>query len=231
VSSFSDSYGEQKAVRGRLSGLPLRRIFLFAAQSIRLRLGRCLVTTASVVFAIAFLSYNAALLQGTGALDTMGREPVAVHTTAQEGAGSAKGFFEGLRSFTAEKNAAQKRLFVVVLSLLVCSVGITNSMLMSVRERYREIATLKCLGATNPTIRKLFMIETLLQGGVGSVLGLVMGLALFLLVGEQAASPMWLLQVSVGCLVVGMVMTLLASVFPVRAALVMMPVEALRVEG
>ena len=68
------------------------------------------------------------------------------------------------------------------MSLLVCFVGITNSMLMSVTERYKEIGTLKCLGALDNFIVKLFLIESGLLGFFGSLGGRdVIGLVFMLL--------------------------------------------------
>lgn len=222
------SYGTGKAVRGQLTSPSLGKTAAYALQSIRLRFGRCLITAACVVGAIAFLAYNGLAL---GGLPTM-REDAArgAAGAVAETAGAGADFFAGLDAFTQERNVAQKRLFVIALSLLVSLVGITNSMLMSIKERYREIATLKCLGAVNAYIRKLFLLESAFQGGVGSLAGALLGLLLHVLVQTPVASPVWMLQVSVGCLVLGIVMTLLAAVWPIHAALAMMPVEALRVE-
>lgn len=68
-----------------------------------------------------------------------------------------------------------KTNWLTFLSILMCVVGITNSMLISVAERYREIGTLKCLGATNSFIIKTFIIEALMIGFLSSVAGAVLG--------------------------------------------------------
>jgi ABC-type lipoprotein release transport system permease subunit len=49
-------------------------------------------------------------------------------------------------------------------------------MLMSVTERFREIGTMKCLGALDGFIVKLFLLESLFQGAVGTTLGVLLGL-------------------------------------------------------
>src|SRR5204863_933204 len=67
------------------------------------------------------------------------------------------------------------------LALLVAFVGILNAMLMSVTERFREIGTMKCLGAHDSFTIKLFLIESLFQGVVGTVLGILTGLILSIL--------------------------------------------------
>ena len=46
----------------------------------------------------------------------------------------------------------ERMLWLILVSMVVCAVGIANAMLMSVTERFREIATLKCLGALDGTI-------------------------------------------------------------------------------
>lgn len=65
--------------------------------------------------------------------------------------------------------------YLLGISLLVCAVGITNAMLMSVTERYREIATLKCLGALDGSILSIFLLEACLLGAVGAAAGAVLG--------------------------------------------------------
>ena len=69
----------------------------------------------------------------------------------------------------------------MVLSLLVCTVGIINAQLMSVTERFREIGIMKCLGALDRMILRLFLLEALALGllgaGAGALLGLVVAWA------------------------------------------------------
>src|SRR5687768_6986949 len=85
----------------------------------------------------------------------------------------------GLPTTDAEiADARLQRRWLTGLALLVALVGILNAMLMSVTERYREIGTMKCLGALDSFIVKLFLIESLFQGVVGTIVGVVMGLAL-----------------------------------------------------
>jgi len=67
--------------------------------------------------------------------------------------------------------------WMVMIALLVCGVGIVNSMLMSVTERYKEIGTMKCLGATDTSVLQIFLIEALLLGLLGGVIGAFAGWA------------------------------------------------------
>ena len=67
------------------------------------------------------------------------------------------------------------QMLMAIIALLVCGVGIVNSMLMSVTERYKEIGTIKCLGATNTSVLEIFLIEALLLGLLGGVIGALTG--------------------------------------------------------
>jgi len=67
------------------------------------------------------------------------------------------------------------QLWMAVIALLVCGVGIINSMLMSVTERYKEIGTIKCLGATDGSVLEIFLIEALILGLLGGVIGAFIG--------------------------------------------------------
>jgi len=61
------------------------------------------------------------------------------------------------------------------LALLVASVGIVNTMIMSIYERTREIGTLKAIGASRGDIRLMFMLEAGLIGLMGGVIGIILG--------------------------------------------------------
>jgi len=67
------------------------------------------------------------------------------------------------------------QMMMAIIALLVCGVGIVNSMLMSVTERYKEIGTIKCLGATDTSVLEIFLIEALLLGLLGGVIGAFAG--------------------------------------------------------
>jgi ABC-type antimicrobial peptide transport system permease subunit len=81
----------------------------------------------------------------------------------------------------------QARMIQVVLggigavSLLVAALGITNTMIMSIYERTKEIGVMKVLGANLPDIRSLFLIEAGLIGFVGGLVGIALSCGLSLL--------------------------------------------------
>jgi ABC-type antimicrobial peptide transport system permease subunit len=125
------------------------------------------------------------------------------------------------------------------LALLVAFVGILNAMLMSVTERFREIGTMKCLGALDGFIVKLFLLESLFQGIAGTVIGIVLGLALSVIAATVRYGafvwkdfPLVSLLIAAGvCLLVGIGLTVGGAVYPAWKAARMQPVEAMRVEA
>lgn len=147
---------------------------------------------------------------------------------------------KGLRS-KQEKDKQQssnRRLWLVIMSLLVCTVGISNSMLMSVTERFKEIGTMKCLGALDKFIVELFLIEAMLMGVIASVLGaligfLAMAIAYWAKDGFAVLGCLWTLS-SLAILgksvLLGTFLTVAATAWPARQAAKMPPAAALRSE-
>ena len=135
-------------------------------------------------------------------------------------------------------NKIQTR-WVIGLALLVAFVGILNAMLMSVTERFREIGTMKCLGALDSFIIKLFLLESLFQGTVGTVLGIALGLAVSFGMAMLSYGGATFLNVpwaEVGMnvavtLVVGMLLSVGGAILPAWQAARMEPIVAMRVEA
>lgn len=131
-----------------------------------------------------------------------------------------------------------RQFFLLLISFMVCMVGIANAMLMSITERFREIATMKCLGATDRYILVQFMLEAALQGVAGGLLGMFIGFIIAtvkntVLFGGQVYLnwPMvTLLTSALFAIGAGVLLAVLASVYPSWAASRMAPMEAMRVE-
>ena len=129
-------------------------------------------------------------------------------------------------------------VWLIVISLLVCGVGITNAMLMSVTERFREIGTMKCLGALDGFIVKLFLLESTFQGVAGTLIGIFIGLVMMLLSSLVAFGWATLdyfpvvsvLLIAVYALLIGSALSVIGAVLPALRAAHMAPVEAMRVE-
>src|SRR5687767_7465897 len=169
------------ATVGRQIKLPTRKAAEIAWQSIRMRLARSLLVTSGIVLSLAFLmsiltteaitdAMRGWVLDGP-ANETLPRQQLAA-LMQSKGVASTPQEIAGART--------QSR-WLVALALLVAFVGILNAMLMSVTERFREIGTMKCLGALDGFIVKLFLLESLFQGVVGTVMGAGIGLGLSLL--------------------------------------------------
>ncbi len=131
-----------------------------------------------------------------------------------------------------------RQTFLLIISFIVCMVGIANAMLMAITERFREIATMKCLGATDSFILIQFMMEAAIQGVAGGVLGMIIGFILALLKTTFSYGlypftyfPFVALVVcALVSLAIGIVLAVLASLYPSWAASRMAPMEAMRIE-
>lgn len=158
-----------------------------------------------------------------------GRQMVTV-----AGIGLGIAFFSSIQTMKAFDRSTdafeiQRLQWLAVTSLIMCLVGVTNSMLMSVTERYREIGTIKCLGASDGFIVKVFLIESLLLGSLGSLSGAILGSVLMSFIqGQFSSANMAVIALSAG---IGLAMTVAAAVFPAVQAARMPAAAALRMEG
>ncbi len=213
----------------RLIALPFRKSVEIAFQSIRVRFFRSLVTTTSLVLAVAFLSFLSScndFAQGvlaSGSVESYQKLISAGFDVSVEAAGIS---------------SSAKQRWIVILSLMVCIVGIINAQLMSVTERFREIGTMKCLGALDRFIVRLFVLEALMQGVAGSVTGALLGVLAAAVsstvnLGFEALTqaPLGTLLISVTtAVIIGTTLSLLGVIYPAILAARMQPVEAMRVE-
>jgi ABC-type antimicrobial peptide transport system permease subunit len=134
--------------------------------------------------------------------------------------------------------SSAKQRWIVFLSLLTCVVGIINAQLMSVTERFREIGTLKCLGALDRFIVRIFVIEATLQGLAGGFLGALLGgfvglLSTLVTFGFSAITHIPWSAISITMLYAmftGTFLSLVGVLYPAIVASRMQPVEAMRVE-
>ncbi|MFW5830297.1 MAG: ABC transporter permease [Planctomycetota bacterium] len=133
---------------------------------------------------------------------------------------------------------SNRQVFLLAISFVVCMVGIANAMLMAITERFREIATMKCLGATDRFILVQFMMEAGLQGVAGGVLGMLIGFVLTFIkmLVLYGAYPLYYFPAgtiavcALFSLLTGILLAVFASIYPSYSASRMAPMEAMRVE-
>ena len=125
-------------------------------------------------------------------------------------------------------------------SLFVAAIGITNTMMMSIYERTKEIGVMKVLGCDMKNIGSLFLMEAGFIGFLGGVIGLILSFGLSFGINYLAGRapdmgelkgisyiPLWLVLVSmIFAILVGMV----AGFFPARRAMQLSPLAAIRNE-
>jgi ABC-type antimicrobial peptide transport system permease subunit/class 3 adenylate cyclase len=129
------------------------------------------------------------------------------------------------------------------ISGIVAALGIANTLIASVLERQRELGTLRALGFTRAQVRGLVVIEAGLLGFIGSLLGVLGGLAMgytaqqlinaqFAAVGFEPPSGLplpW--GVAVFALIAGPALAMLVALWPADRAANVNPAEAMRAEG
>jgi putative ABC transport system permease protein len=224
---------------GRQVSLPARKAAEIAWQSIRQRLGRSLLVTSGIVLALAFLVSVLTTEAMTDAMRGWAERGPADRSLARQQLAS-KMQSKGVAVTTKEVTDAKlQSRWLVGLALLVAFVGILNAMLMSVTERFREIGTMKCLGALDSFILKLFLLESVFQGVVGTIIGVVLGLALSLvsvsisygrLAWQDVPVAELITRVAI-CIAIGVMLTVAGALYPAWQAARMQPIEAMRVEA
>jgi hypothetical protein len=209
--------------------LPFLKSIEISLKSIRVRFFRSLITTMSLVLAVSFLGFvRVSNDVANGMLATQDRHlRQAVIRSGYD-----------LGPEDTNVGASPKQRWIIILSLLVCVVGIVNAQLMAVTERFREIGTMKCLGALDRFILRLFILEAGMQGLAGAGVGALAG-ALFALIngvfrfGFTAMTSISWISVIVSAFIalgVGCLLSLLGVFYPALIAARMQPVEAMRVE-
>lgn len=155
-------------------------------------------------------------------------------------------------SFLAALKLEKLGLFIVLgIIVLVAAFNIATTLIMVVMEKHRDIAILRSMGATSRSIMKIFVLEGLIIGTLGTFLGTGLGLLLAknadpIIKGLEQLLNTKIFDQSVygmdhfpsvvnssdviAVVVVSMVISLLATIYPAWRAAKMDPAEALRYE-
>jgi len=176
-------------------------VWSIALSSLRLRLGRTVLTLLTVTASCAFVLFL---------LTTPATDP----------------------------DEQEKWALMLALSLVVSMAGVLNTMLMSVTQRYREIGTLKCLGALDSFVLLSVLLEAAMVGITGAAAGAVIGLLCSSVMGlwqhglAFLATGAWagLWWKVAATLFIGFFLTTFGASVPALIAAKMPPVEAMRGE-
>jgi lipoprotein-releasing system permease protein len=144
-------------------------------------------------------------------------------------------------------NALKMEKVVTVITIgliqLVSALNILIALVMMVMEKYKDIAILMSMGARHQQIRRIFMLQGVLIGVVGSAIGLIAGYGISWLANHyqwvrldeqvyslafvpfepRGADALWIAAVAIG-------VSFIATIYPARNATQIVPVEALRYE-
>jgi len=167
--------------------------------------------------------------------------------------GKAAGEMLGPRYWTRDWMGMNKNLFsalklektvmfiILVLIVLVAAFNIASTLIMMVMEKTRDIAILKAMGATEKSIRKIFVLNGMIIGLVGTAIGVSLGVLLCYLLDRYkfvelpgdvyyiTTLPVHLQTLDVVVIALAaMVICFVATLYPSQQAARMDPVEAIR---
>jgi len=183
-----------------------------------------MLVTFGIILALAFLmyvSYSDALqtnVQGRGSAELISKLKA-----------------EGKLAVADTGDAMIQTRWMLGLALLISFVGILNAMVLNVTERFREIGTMKCLGALDSLVIKIYLIESGFQGLGGTISGILLGGVLALAEGWRVYgvetlsivpfSTTW--KILVMCSSAGVLLSVGGALYPAWIAAKMEPVEAM----
>jgi len=207
--------------------LPYRKVLQIALRGLRIRLVKTFLVTCCIALALAFLTYILCSNGMVGQIGEHGSDALRQRLAR-----------EGLLEQMVSPEQRSQTFWMLGIALMISFVGIVNAMLISVTERFREIGTMKCLGGLDSFIVKLYLLESLFQGMVGTVLGILIGAVLAYAEGVgRFGSEAWgllptlsVIKILAGAFFAGVVLTVAGALYPAWRAAKMEPVDAMRTE-
>ncbi|RLG45816.1 MAG: hypothetical protein DRN81_00040 [Thermoproteota archaeon] len=185
---------------------PLSETLKLVIENIMKRLTRALLTMSGIVLSIAF--YTTLMLTASVLKYTLGAQQVI----------------------------SEYYWWMLFLAFLVSATGITNSVLMAVAERVREIGTLKCLGAMDKHILEMFILENAFIGAIGGVVGFIVGIVAAIVLNAStigissffAIPGIEFLKALLSSILISTILSVVMSSYPAYRAAKLQPAEALR---
>ena len=155
-----------------------------------------------------------------------------------------KNWMEMNRSLFAALKLEKIAMFIILtLIILVAAFGIASTLFMMVMKKTRDIAILKSMGATRQSIMQIFIINGLVIGGLGTIGGLGLGLALCAILKKYqfiklprdvyyiSTLPVTIqLPDVLAIIAAAMAISFIATLYPAWQASRLDPVEAIRYE-
>jgi ABC-type antimicrobial peptide transport system permease subunit len=149
-----------------------------------------------------------------------------------------------LESMKETSNSIQVMLGGIgAVSLVVAAIGITNTMMMSIYERTREIGIMKVIGAKITDIKQMFLIEALLIGAIGGGVGVLFSYLLSMVInrfGGQLAGSMMMVSgenisvippwLAIAALIFSTLIGLISGYFPAKRAMNLSALHAIKTE-
>lgn len=130
------------------------------------------------------------------------------------------------------REQAMTILSLGIIAILAGGVGIMNVTLATVFSRIREIGTRRALGATRLDILLQFIIEAMLLGFLGGIIGIVMGFGCLIFIAEEGIEKLEALRAwhVAATMAISLGAAFIFSLYPAYSASRLDPVEALRYE-
>jgi predicted lysophospholipase L1 biosynthesis ABC-type transport system permease subunit len=202
--------------------LPWSEAFRISWRYVTIRLGRSLVTASTIFLSVSFLMAVCTMILAAKATGHAEEDPQAFASTLA------------------------RYKWSVLLGFMICATGIISALLMSVTERFREIGTMKCLGALDNFIVRMFLIEASLMGLFGSLAGAIVGASLMLIwAGIKEGFSLWakihwgvksvtgdwgFFGYFLASITAGIILSVLSAIVPAYRAAKLQAADALRTE-
>ncbi|MGY8762157.1 MAG: ABC transporter permease [Nitrospinaceae bacterium] len=138
---------------------------------------------------------------------------------------------EGIMQWVTESEQALNRMLFLVstVSLLVGGVVIMNILLVSIRERIREIGVRRCFGARRSDITQQFLFESILVSLLGGLMGAILGWTLSTALRHFDFLPVKItLDPFLLAFIFSMIVGLIFGIYPARKAALLSPDETIR---